>query len=160
MDVGYRSDCVVTACVGFGEWGEDAPAFDLLVQSKVPAAAYEPGQFWRRELPYLLDTLARFESPFEVVVVDGYVWLDKGRPGLGKYLFDALEGRSAVIGVGKTRFRAAEGVCAVFRGKSKVPLFVSTAGLPLADAVHAIENMAGPYRVPNLIRRVDRLSRS
>jgi hypothetical protein len=35
---------------------------------------YEPGQFYRRELPYVLALLESLESS-PAVVVDGFVWL-------------------------------------------------------------------------------------
>src|SRR5262249_846842 len=111
--------------------------------------------------PYLLEILGRLERVPSTLIVDGYVWLGEGRPGLGAHLHEALAGRAAVIGVAKTRFRGAAGKTAVvLRGHSKLGLFVGAIGMSLDDAAHAIERMAGPHRVPDLLRRVDRLSRT
>lgn len=160
LDVDYRADCVVAACLGFHDWTDDAPALETVERSRGAAAAYEPGQFWRREMPYLLGVLAQLERLPSTVVVDGYVWLDQGKPGLGAHLFHALEGRVAVIGVAKSRFRGADAAVPVLRGKSKEPLFVGAVGAGVDEAVRAIAQMAGPYRIPALLRRVNRLSRA
>lgn len=161
LDVGYRADAVVAACVGFHEWTDAEPALEKTVRADGAAAAYEPGQFWRRELPYLLDVLARLDATPATVIVDGYVWLGVSRPGLGAHLYEALERRAAVVGVAKTRFHGADGAAVpVLRGESKEPLFVSAAGMSVDDAARAIAQMAGPHRVPTLLKRVDRLSRS
>ena len=56
-----------------------------------PVAAYVPGQFYRRELPCLLAVFGLVRQPLEIILIDGYVWLDaQGMPGLGGHLFDAL----------------------------------------------------------------------
>lgn len=162
LDVDYRDDSVVAACVGFHEWNDAEAALEIVVRSEGAAAAYEPGQFWRRELPYLLEVIDRLAALPATVIVDGYVWLGEGRPGLGAHLFESLERRAIVVGVAKTRFRGAGGAIAVpvLRGESKEPLFVTAAGMSVDDAARAVAQMAGPYRVPTLLKRVDRLSRS
>ncbi len=40
--------------------------------------------FYLRELPWIQAVLAKLDDPPEVIVVDGYVWLDEQEsPGLG-----------------------------------------------------------------------------
>ena len=46
----------------------------------------------------------------------------------------------------------------VVRGESKKPLLVTSTG-DLDEAARAIATMAGPYRVPHLLKRVDQLVR-
>src|ERR1044072_8601200 len=90
--------------------------------------AYQPGRLFQRELPCLLAAL-RALPPLEIVLIDGYVWLDSvGTPGLRARLFQALEGEVAVIGVAKTRFRGAEHAMQITRGQSSRPLFITAAG--------------------------------
>src|SRR5580704_15768244 len=79
LDVDYRADAVVTGCVGFAAWTDPAPARELVVRSAVPPAAYEPGRFYERELPYLRGALAEIAA--ELVVIDGHVWLAANAPG-------------------------------------------------------------------------------
>jgi deoxyinosine 3'endonuclease (endonuclease V) len=74
---------------------------------------YQPGRFFQR----LLAALRRL-PPMEIVLIDGYVWLDNlGIPGLGARLFQALEGEVPVIGIAKTKFRGAE-LCQAHGGGS------------------------------------------
>lgn len=121
-------------------------------------AEYTPGEFYRRELPCLRAVLAAGPRP-DIVVVDGYVGLGDGRPGLGAYLFDALGGEVPVVGVAKTRFASGE-AAAVCRGGSRSPLWVTTAGMDATEAAERVAAMAGPYRVPTLLKRADRLART
>lgn len=121
-------------------------------------AEYRPGEFFRRELPGLLAVLAN-GPPADAVLIDGYVWLGPDRPGLGAHLFDALGGRVPVVGVAKTRFVSADAV-PVCRGESRSPLYVSAAGFDPADAAALVAGMHGPYRVPTLLKRADRLART
>jgi hypothetical protein len=81
VDVDYCSRGAVAAGVWFRGWS----AAEAVCQAVCPVdevAEYEPGAFYRRELPCLLSVLALGPRP-DVVVVDGYVWLGAGVPGLG-----------------------------------------------------------------------------
>jgi deoxyribonuclease V len=160
LDVDYRPDCTVTACVGFNEWTDATAVLEKVVRSATPAADYEPGQFARREMPYLIDVLGSLKELPQIIVIDGYVFLDEGKPGLGARLHEALHARAVVVGVAKTRFRGATAAIEVLRGKSKEPLFVDAVGMSREDAVRAVAAMAGPHRVPALLRRADQLARA
>lgn len=89
VDVDYREDLTVAACVLFREW-VDASEATHHVDGGPRAAEYEPGQFFRRELPHLLRVRALVTEPLEAIVVDGYVWLGQDKPGLGAHLHEAL----------------------------------------------------------------------
>jgi deoxyribonuclease V len=81
VDVDYREKGAVAACVGFHAWGDAAPALEV-TESIAEVAEYEPGAFYKRELPCVLAVLGRLPSPPTLVVVDGYVWLGgEERPG-------------------------------------------------------------------------------
>jgi deoxyinosine 3'endonuclease (endonuclease V) len=47
----------------------------------------------------------------------------------------------------------------VLRGSSARPLYVTAAGLPLDEAAGLLRRMAGRFRLPEALRRVDALSR-
>lgn len=159
LDVHYGGARAVAACVGFHEWEDGAATLEVSRTFPGALAAYEPGQFYRRELPYLLELLRSLEAPPALVLVDGFVWLDGGRPGLGARLHEALGGTAAVVGVAKRPFHEAVGALAVLRGASQVPLFVSAVGIEVSEAAEAVQRMNGEHRVPTLLRHVDRLSR-
>jgi deoxyribonuclease V len=131
-----------------------------LVERVSPVAPYEPGQFYRRELPCLLAVLGKIPDAVEAIVVDGYVWLaDEQTPGLGGHLFQALGGTIPVIGVAKTQFRSARASQAVLRGGSQRPLYITAAGMSREAAAHHIQAMHGPHRIPTLLKRVDQICR-
>lgn len=122
---------------------------------------YQPGNFAGRELPAVRAVLAEYGDidHVELLVVDGYVDLDPaGRPGLGARAH--AEFRVPVIGVAKTPFRGATHAIEVCRGAAVRPLHVTAAGIDPAEAAELVREMAGPYRLPDALRRVDALSRA
>jgi deoxyribonuclease V len=155
VDVDYRANNVVAACVGFDAWTDATAALELVVASDAAAAAYEPGQFYLRELPHVLGVLALAPAP-DVIVVDGYVWLAPERPGLGARLHDAVG--VPVVGVAKNPFVGAQAI-EVARGVSARPLYVTAVGLDAQVAADHVRDMHGEFRIPTLLRRVDQLAR-
>jgi deoxyribonuclease V len=158
LDVDYRAEVTVAACVLFREWADGAEASHVVVRGP-PAEPYEPGQFYRRELPHLLKVLAEVREPLETVVIDGYVWLGEEKPGLGAHLYEALGRSIPVIGVAKTAFQASPFAVPVLRGQSQRPLFVTAVGVDASAAAECVRGMHGPSRIPTLLNRVDRLCR-
>jgi deoxyribonuclease V len=123
----------------------------------IPGAPYRPGEFYRRELPALRAVIPPAEE-LTLIVVDGYVDLDPaGRPGLGAHV--RAEYGVPVIGVAKTAFRSATHAAQVLRGQSRRPLYVTSAGISLAEAAHLVTEMAGKFRLPDALKLVDRLAR-
>jgi deoxyribonuclease V len=158
VDVDYREAGAIAACVCFQSWSDDTPASESVIQIS-DVEPYQSGQFYRRELPGILAVLKSLPDLPQVIVIDGYVWLGDRQPGLGAHLYEALERRVAVIGVAKTRFARAEPTAEVLRGRSRSPLYVTAAGMGVAEAAGHIRAMHGPYRIPTLLKRVDQLSR-
>ena len=156
VDVDYRSDAVVTACVAFAAWTDASPAHEVVLRSDTPAAAYAPGRFFERELPYIRDALAKLGQPIDLVIVDGYVWLGPGHAGLGAHLHAAIT--KPVVGVAKTAYLSAPAL-EVVRGASKRPLYVTAEGIAAAEAAAHVRAMDGPFRIPTLLKRADTLAR-
>jgi deoxyribonuclease V len=157
-DVHYTDPSARAACVLARDWADATPVRELTVKVS-PIAEYEPGAFYKRELPCLLAVL-REAGPVSCVVVDGYVWLDAARaPGLGAHLHAALGGTVPVIGIAKTAFRGSEMALRLTRPGSEKPLFLTSIGITPEDALALAQRLHGPYRLPTLIKRVDALSR-
>ncbi len=140
--------------------GPDA-LFTTIVSEKTVftehVAPYQPGEFYRRELPPLRAILAD-AGHLDLLIIDGYVTLDPdGRPGLGAYAH--AEFGIPVIGVAKTSFATAVHAIPVMRGNSTRPLYVTAAGIPPRDAAELVRTMTGKYRLPDALRRVDTLAR-
>ena len=155
LDVDYREAAVVTACVGFGAWADAVAAREQVLRTEGAAAAYTPGRFFERELPYLRAALLAFGPP-ALAIVDGYVWLAPGEPGLGAHLHAAIG--VPVVGVAKTHY-AGSAAIALTRGESATPLFVTAAGIDPDEAAAHVKAMHGPFRIPTLIKRADTLAR-
>jgi deoxyribonuclease V len=151
------------ACVLIDAWNSDQ-VLESFVQDSLIEAPYRPGEFYRRELPCLVSVLRLLPALPDAIVIDGYVWLPPdGRPGLGAHLDDALEHRTVIVGIAKTAFASVAScpaVAPVLRGASRNPLYVSSAGLATDAAAVAVRSMAGPYRIPDIVRITDRLSRT
>lgn len=164
IDVDYTEEAkgrtsARAACVVVPSWGASAASAEYL-EGIEAVADYVPGQFFRRELPCILAVLERVEEPIDVVVVDSYVVLDQeGTHGLGGYLWEALGREVPVIGVAKNPFRGAPPAQQVLRGDSSRPLFVTALGVDPEAAAHDVRRMHGRFRLPTMIKRVDRLCR-
>jgi deoxyribonuclease V len=159
MDVQYADPDAVVGVVYFEGWGDASPVGEATCRV-AGVAAYEPGAFYKRELPCLLAGLQAGGRKVDVVVIDGYVWLDRDkRPGLGARLFDALEGKIPVVGVSKTAFHGDEFSARVVRGESRLPLFVTAVGMGQEEAAACVKRMHGEHRIATLLKRVDRLAR-
>lgn len=141
------------------------------------AFPYVPGLLAFREIPALLDALAGLERTPDLLMCDGYGLAHPRRFGLACHL-GVLTGLPA-IGVAKTMFIGAYGTPGAGRGdhapivddgevvgaalRTRVgvkPVFVSQGHrVSLADAMEVTLACAPAYRLPEPIRRADRLSR-
>ena len=88
VDVHYADTFARAAIVSFDSWEAGvASARDVVEVAQVEP--YEPGAFYRRELPCLRAALAALPVLPEIVIVDGHVWLAAGVAGLGARLLEA-----------------------------------------------------------------------
>lgn len=159
MDTFYKKIGATAACILFSDW-PDVDIIRRFVEQIKEVRPYEPGRFYKRELPCLLQVLDKISEPIDTIIIDGYVWLDdKKSPGLGAYLYEALGKSMPIIGVAKSRFKVAEFAQKVFRGKSKRPLYITSVGIDSGIAGEYIQRMHGKHRIPTLIKEVDQLCR-
>jgi deoxyribonuclease V len=158
-DVHYEATDAIAACLLFHQWPDEKSCLEVTERIHNPAP-YAPGRFYERELPALLSVLGRLPERPETIVIDGYVWLgDESHPGLGAYLFDTLGRTIPVLGVAKTLFKEGPAVRTVRRGASIRPLYVTAAGIDVNEAGELIVRMHGNFRMPTLLKKVDRLCR-
>jgi deoxyribonuclease V len=159
LDVQYdeEADSARAAAVVFQEWA-DPRAYQCKVEDIEGLQPYEPGNFYKRELPCILPLViwARQNWEIDTILVDGYVDLGE-RPGLGRHLFQTLGADLVVAGVAKSMFQGATPVT-VFRGGSARPLYV-TATEDVDSIARGVRRMAGAFRMPNLLTKVDQLAR-
>jgi deoxyribonuclease V len=158
VDVDYRAAEVVAACVGIRDWADRTPCIERVVRTNEPAAPYVPGQFYLREMPWVIGVLERI-ADVQLVLIDGYVWLAKDRPGLGVHIYESLGRRCPVAGIAKGAFRNNDCAIPVVRGGSTRPLYVTAVGIDVDAVAAGIARMAGQHRIPTILKRVDRLAR-
>ena len=159
VDVYYQDNIAFAAGVLFNNWSDCEPV-EKLVAEIVDIEAYIPGEFYRRELPCILTLLKQLSELPDYIVIDGYVHLGENeKSGLGKHLYDALHGITAVIGVAKNRFKDTPLETEIYRGNSKRPLYITSIGISNGVAKQYILAMCGENRIPTLLKTVDRICR-
>lgn len=159
VDVYYYDNHAVAAGILFTNWTDSIPTaqYSAVIPEKEP---YIPGQFYRRELPCILKVLERVSESVEVILIDGYVWLDNFKsPGLGWYLYDRLNRKIPVIGIAKSRYKRSNVANEVIRGNSRKPLYVTAVGIDQRLAAANIAQMHGKFRIPTLLKKVDQASK-
>jgi deoxyribonuclease V len=159
LDVAYGDTAAAVAGALVQGWDADSASQMLVRRFEGPPASYEPGAFYRRELPLLLPVVAELATSIGVIVIDGYVWLEDNRPGLGGHLFASLGCHTPVIGVAKTRYRNDTWSIPVLRGTSQQALFVTSTGIPVTEAAHCVRRMHGDHRIPTILSLVDKAAR-
>lgn len=157
IDVHYKQEYAKTVVVLFEDWTSEIPK-EVIEVTTLEVVEYEPGFFYKRELPCLLEALQKVNlSTIDVIIIDGYVFVDDAYAhGLGGYLYEALDRKIPVVGIAKTKFqRNTATVMEVFRGESKNPLFVSSIGIGLDFVAQKTKEMHGNFRLPHLLKLMD-----
>ena len=160
IDVYYKTDGLAKAVGVIFDALAAAPARVITCfVNNVPD--YEPGAFYKRELPCIQAVLNEAKDErIDMIIIDGYVYLGEYKPGLGDKLWQSINRSTPVIGVAKTSFSdAADNVMEVYRGESGKPLYVSAAGIGLEEAALIIKRMPGEFRIPTILKHLDVLTK-
>ena len=160
IDVYYTDNTAKAVGVLF-EWEAAAP-MQTIIEYVDEVQEYIPGEFYKRELPCIEALLAKIgTSMLDTVIIDGHIYVDNnGTYGLGGRTFELLERKIPVIGVAKTGFHTnKETVVEVLRGESKNPLHVSAIGMEVALAAARIKAMHGSYRIPDILKKLDMVTK-
>jgi len=159
IDVYYDSRKAKAVGVIFNEWESEEP-HEIITTLIDQVEDYEPGKFYKRELPCILELLKKVGTDnIDTIIIDGYVYLgDITKAGLGMYLYNSLAGKISIIGVAKTYFHENSAV-EVFRGTSKNPLYITSVGVETSEAAMYIRNMHGNFRMPKLLKLLDNETR-
>jgi deoxyribonuclease V len=160
VDVHYGLLHATAACVQFTSWA-DAISCGHHVATINDIKPYVSGQFYRRELPCILEVIEPIKQSIETLLIDGHVWLgDQTTLGLGAWVYESLNRRVQVVGVAKKRFHGSKGAIEVCRGCSRRPLIITTAGIDVEIGAELIRRMHGRDRIPTLIKLADQLARA
>ncbi|MCX2431031.1 endonuclease V [Pedobacter sp. GR22-10] len=161
LDVHYKDDASAKSVGILFNWNDVQPK-EILIEYVRETEEYIPGEFYRRELPCLLKIIEKVNiNDLEAIVIDGYVYIDNDkRFGLGGHLWQALNKQIPIIGVAKSFYYGnTETVKQIYRGKSKKSLYISSIGLELDIASHFIIHMPGEFRIPDLLKQLDTITK-
>lgn len=157
------------------------PDLETIAQARVERPTrfpYVPGLLSFRELPAGIEAIERLPAPPEAVLCDGHGYAHPRRFGLACHLGLALD--LPTVGVAKSRLIGThdepgpargdwsplldgrETIGAVLRTRAGIkPLYVSIGHrLSLASACALVLRATGRYRLPEPLRRADRLSKA
>ena len=159
FDTYYFEDKAKTVCLTFMDWTDPKPT-NSYEEILYEVAKYEPGSFYKRELPCILSLLDKIKKEIKsinVIIVDGFVILnDQNKLGLGGHLYRQLNSSIPVIGVAKSGFYDnKKNVKELLRGESKKPLYITAIGIDLENAFEHIKAMHGNFRMPTLLQMLD-----
>lgn len=161
VDVHYRDSFAKAVGILFN-WNDEHPQ-KVIIKILKNIEEYIPGEFYKRELPCILEVLKELDlSEIESILVDGHVYVDnQKRNGLGAHLYKELNEKIPIIGVAKTSFQPnMQTVKSIYRGESTKPLFISVIGIDLMKSVDNIRNMKGEYRIPTVLKELDRITKT
>ena len=167
IDSYYPNDSLCcTVGLIFYNWTDEKPD-DIIRVETTKFMPYVPGQFYKRELPGILELLKCIKlQEFDTIIIDSYIdlLLDSGeiQGGLGRHLGDSLMNSKKlnnipdVVGVAKSKFGKTGKISeAVLRGISRNPLWVQSY-LGDSEAGKKIREMAGEGRIPTLLKLLDK----
>lgn len=160
VDVNYKTNYAKSVGVLFN-WRDSKPN-QIISQNIDSVKEYIPGEFYKRELPCILNLLNQIDiSSLECIIVDGYVYTTNEKAfGLGAHLYYALKKKVPIIGLAKKPFFKIEKTCRpIFRGESKKALFISTIDYNEELAFERILGMAGKNRIPIILKHLDSLTK-
>ncbi len=180
IDTYYYEDSAKTVGVIFNNWDDPEPERGIVSWS-YEFGPYIPGKFYIRELPCIMGLLKKIPDIlfYDAIILDGLARLPGSTTeGLGMHLEEELgnvlpgwRGPSptnpeqilgpGIIGVAKTKFSGCDedgSIAKVFRGSAIKPLYVNTTwfNVSAAEAAKAIKSMHGSYRLPTLLKILDK----
>jgi deoxyinosine 3'endonuclease (endonuclease V) len=165
IDTFYESDeKAFTVGVLFNSWQDKVPSSIISVTSENNFGPYIPGQFYKRELPCILDLLKNLDlSKLDFIVLDGFLRLKDSNgnvhDGLGLHLKKKLNmPQLKLIGVAKSLYCKCDEISVkLYRNKEVTkPLFIQGEGISNQLAANLIYSMDGNYRLPTLLKILDK----
>ena len=159
VGVQFGGGGAVAVGLAFDDW--DSPQASRTWLSRIAAVEKaERGELDLRALPCVLQLLREHALEPDVIVIDGFVHLDAlETPALGRHLYHALGGRSAIIGISKTAMAQTPAQFEVVREDEAPPLIVTCAGIDLGAAKARLRAMHGRRRVPTLLKLAARAAK-
>lgn len=157
FDVYYYKDYAKASCIVFCK--RDERIISEYTVLKQGVEEYVPGKFYKRELPCILKVIEKVKENIDIIIIDGFIWVEGNQNGLGANLYEAMNNRIPIIGVAKSYLNGSIEYLTICRGESLKPLYVSAIGIDLNYSAKLIKELQGDFRIPDILKRVDYLSR-
>jgi len=161
IDTYYTEENAYTVGVFFSQWDDTEP-LKITKRTTKPEFPYIPGEFYKRELPCIMDLLGGVDfDSLSTIIVDGFIRIEKDGilvPGLGEHLYDEVKDWNiSIIGVAKSKFDGCERWSVpIIRKAGSKPIYVQGIGRYTDDmAASLIKGMAGSNKLPTLLRLLD-----
>jgi len=162
LSIHFDGDGAQAVGLAFEAW--EAPEAERVFSTHIAHAEKKAarGELDLRALPCMLQLLREHRLAPELILIDGFVYLDaQEAAGLGRHLFHALGERTAVIGVAKTAMDGGTPAqFEVIREEYAAPLVITCAGIDLGAAKARLRAMHGRKRVPTLMKLAARLAKA
>lgn len=157
LDTYYYSNSSLTVGIWFDDWRSNN--LNRIEYSWCNHfESYVPGQFYKRELPGILDFIDLYGlNDVDIVILDGFINTPNG-PGLGLLFYESLGSPNNlnIVGIAKSYYEGIESISErVFRGNSKKPLYIQTYGLDIQEVGKKVRKMRGKNRIPKLLKILD-----
>lgn len=105
FDTYYYGETAKSVCLCFNNWLDSEPVttYEEIICG---ISEYEPGLFYKRELPCIMSFLKKVElTCIEFVIIDGYAILDDyGKKGWVTYCLKSLKGEFQLLDLRKQNF--------------------------------------------------------
>lgn len=103
--------------------------------------------------------LEKVKEDIDIIITDSFIWVDECKKGLGAYLYESINRKTPIIGVAKSYLKGCTAYVKIYRGQSSNPLYISATGIDLNYSAKLISNLKGDFRIPDILKKVDQLSR-
>ena len=159
LDIHHDGDGAWVAAVAFDDWDAPEPTRTNTSHVAQPPKAVR-GALDLRDLPCFLQLLQAHALQAEVIVINGSVHLDAlEAPGLGRHLYHALGGLTAIVGVSRTSKPDTPAQFQISREEETRPLTITCVGIDIGAAKARLRAMHGKRRIPTLLKLVTRLAK-
>lgn len=159
--------------ITFSDWTSDDVIDKFEIDKTGIDAEYIPGEFYKREMPCLIKLWNSIpedvKKNISTVIVDGFYDIWDCRPGMGHHFKDWLSENGysniEVVGIAKTKCRETNKfTLPVYRTKEskeskwRGAIWVNGSNKN-EDYVKRVMSMAGKFRIPSIVKKVDHVSR-
>ena len=157
FDVYYHDDHAKASCIVFSSREENIISeYNVEIEG---IEDYVSGQFYKRELPCILRVLEKVKEDIDLIIIDSFIWAGEDKKGLGAHLYESINHKAPIIGVAKSYLKGSTAYIEILRGESTNPLYISSIGIDLNYSAKLIKDLKGDFRIPYILKRVDKLSR-